>query len=190
MSGQRSLGRYRAVDLFLFALMLLVFESVVFLAATRWFPAQPYTVSLVPAILAVVLVRWGAWAAVHAVLGGVLVCLLSRASLPQLAVYCLGNLLSLALLPLLSRWRREEGVFSDSLKAEAFGAAVLLLVQSGRALVSLALGAAPSLALGYFTTEAVTDLFTLLILWIVRRLDGVLEDQRHYLERIQAEEQA
>ena len=30
---------------------------------------------------------------------------------------------------------------------------------------------------------------TLLILWIVRRLDGVFENQDHYLLRLQAEEE-
>jgi hypothetical protein len=30
----------------------------------------------------------------------------------------------------------------------------------------------------------VTDLFTLLILWIARRLDGMLEDQKRYFHRI------
>ena len=41
----------------------------------------------------------------------------------------------------------------------------------------------------FFTTAAVTDLFTLVVLWIVRRLDGVLEDQRHYLNRLRREQE-
>ena len=190
MDKRRSLEQYRTVDLVLFALMLLVFESVILLASVRWFPGQPYTVSLVPAIVSIILVRWGPWAAVHAVLGGLIVCFHSRASLPQYLIYCVGNLFSLLLLPWLSRWRKAEGTWPDSLKALAFGLAVLLLIQSGRALMTLLLGASPVLALGCFTTEAITDLFTLVILWIVRRLDGVLEDQIHYLRRIQAEDQA
>ncbi len=190
MNRGRSLSRYRSVDLFLWALLLVLFETLIIVASVRWFPGQPYTVSLVPALTAVVMVRWGPWAALHAALGGAVVCAAQGASLPQYAVYLLGNLLSLAALPLFSRYRKEKGVFPDSLSALLFGLAVLLLMQAGRFLVLLAQGSAPSLAFGCFTTEAVTDLFTLVILWIVRRLDGVLEDQVHYFRRIQAEEKA
>ena len=42
--------------------------------------------------------------------------------------------------------------------------------------------------LGFFTTDALSILFTLVILWIARRLDGVYEDQKHYLLRIQKED--
>ncbi|MBQ9252880.1 MAG: hypothetical protein IJ188_09625 [Clostridia bacterium] len=189
MEKRRSLGQYRAVDLALFALMLLIFESIILLASTRWFPGQPYTVSLAPAIVAIVLVRWGPWAALHAVLGGLVVCVQSQASPAQFAIYCVGNLFPLLLLPWLSAWRKREGIWSSSAQALGFGAAVLLLMQAGRALFTLCFGANPVLALGCFTTEVITDLFTLVILWIVRRLDGVLEDQVHYLRRVQAEEQ-
>ena len=176
------------MDLALWLMILLVFESIIVLASTRWFPGQPYTVSLVPAVTAIVLVRWGPWAAVHAAAGGIVLCFLSGASLSRYAVYAIGNLLCLALLPWLSRWRKTEGVWKSAGAALAYGAAVLVTMQAGRAAVTLMQGAAPALALGCFTTEAITDLFTLVILWIVRRLDGVLEDQHRYVERIREEE--
>ncbi len=190
MSGRRSLGQYRAVDLLLLALLLLVFESVIQVASLRWFPGQPYTVSLTPAITAIVLVRWGPWAAIHAVLGGAVVCHLSGAAPFQYAIYCVGNLFSLLALPFLARWRKENGVFSSGIAAAGFSLAVLLLMQLGRAVMTLLFGAVPTVAVGCFTTEAITDLFTVVILWITRRLDGVLEDQGHYLRRVQAEERA
>ena len=56
-------------------------------------------------------------------------------------------------------------------------------------LLSLFTGAALSAALGFFTTDVVTLLFTLVIVWIVRRLDGVWEDQRHYLLRLREEQE-
>ena len=43
--------------------------------------------------------------------------------------------------------------------------------------------------LGFFTTDVVTLLFTLTVLWIVRRLDGIFEDQNHYLARVSAEQE-
>ena len=170
--------------------MLLVFEGIIVSASLRWFPGQPYTVSLVPVITAIVLVRWGSWAAIHAALGGIALCYFSGAEPFQYLIYGLGNLASLALLPWLSHFRKDQGVFRDSLSALGFGLAVLLLMQTGRAVMTLILGSSLTLTLGCFTTEVITDLFTLVIIWIVRRLDGVLEDQRHYLQRLQTEQQA
>ena len=190
MEKRRSPRQYMLLDLGFFALLLLVFESLIILASTRWFSAQPWTVSLVPALVAIVLVRWGPWAAIHAVLGGAVLCARSGAALPQYVIYCVGNCFPLLLLPWLSRWRREEGAFRTATGALGFGLAVLGLIQAGRAVMTLLFGATLPQAAGCFTTEAVTDLFTLLILWIVRRLDGLLEDQEHYLKRIQEEEKA
>ncbi len=187
MESRKGLAKYRAVDLFLFGLMLAVFESLIVTASTRWFPGQPYTISVVPLITAIVLVRWGIWSAVHALAGGAVLCLLSSAAGAQFAIYCIGNCFALLCLPFLSRWRREEGQWTDGLKPVVFGLAVLLLMQTGRMLVSLACGYSLQAAAGFLTTEVITDLFTLIALWIARRLDGVLEDQRHYLARLREE---
>ena len=188
VNKRRSLQQYRAVDLALWSVMLLVFESIIIMASVRWFPAQPYTVSLVPAVIAAVLVRWGPWAAVQAVLGGCIACMLQGASAAQYAVYCIGNLFFFFLLPLLAKRREREKPFRDFTGVLGFGLAVLLLIQTGRALVSLILGGGMQTAVRCYTTEAVTDLLTMVILWIISRLDGMLEDQPHYIRRIQAEE--
>jgi P-type E1-E2 ATPase len=89
---------------------------------SRWF---------VPAIIAIVLVRWGPWAAIHAVLGGLIVCLQARTTASRYLVYCVGNLFPLALVPWLSKWRKEQGVWKESTKALGYGIAVLLLIQAG-----------------------------------------------------------
>ncbi len=189
MNGRMSVARYRTVDLCLFALMLFVFESVIIAAASRWFPGSPYTVSLTPAITAIVLVRWGPWAGIHAVLGALVLCFESAASPVQYAVYGLGNLLALAVLPCFRFWGGVQEANRTSGRTVVLGLAVLLLTQAGRALIALVGGAALPAAAGFFTTEVITDLFTLILLWIVRRLDGILEDQRHYLQRIREEEE-
>ncbi|MBQ9300030.1 MAG: hypothetical protein IJ214_05920 [Clostridia bacterium] len=186
MKGQMTVGRYRAVDLSLFALMLIVFETVIVSAATKWFPSEPYTVSLVAAITAIVMMRWGIWAALHAVVGGIVFCLVSHATGRQYAVYCAGNLLGLGALLWIRLWGAER-LREDSLKSLLYAFTVLLLMQLGRAAVALLLGAKPEAAVGFITTDVVSYLFTLLIVWIVRRLDGVFEDQIHYLRRVNKE---
>ena len=66
---------------------------------------------------------------------------------------------------------------------------VWLLMQAGRAIVALALGAGLSDAVGFFTSDSLSLLFTFVIIWIARKLDGVYEDQKHYLLRIHAQEE-
>ena len=188
MAKQRSLGQYRTIDLFCFVLMLALFEPVLHFAATRLFPAEPYTVSVTAAVTAIVLMRWGPWAAIHAVFGGIMACLLSGARVDQYLIYGFGNLFSLAALLLLKKWGKEE-TRKDALHSIAFALVTALLMQLGRAAVALILGNGLPLCLGFFTTGVITDLFTVVIVWIARRLDGIFEDQIHYLLRIQKEPQ-
>lgn len=188
MAKQRTLGLYRTIDLFCFVLMLALFEPVLHFAATRLFPAEPYTVSVTAAVTAIVLMRWGPWAAIHAVFGGIMACLLAGARIDQYLIYGFGNLFSLAALMLLKKWGKEE-TRKDALHSIAFALVTALLMQLGRAVMALILGNGLLLCLGFFTTGVITDLFTVVIVWIARRLDGIFEDQIHYLLRIQKEPQ-
>ena len=183
MKRQLSFEQYRAIDLAMFAVLLCFTETMIVKAATWWFAEQLYTVSVVGAITAIVLMRWGPWAGIHAVLGGAVYCLASHGSVQQLIIYCVGNLLALlALLPL--RLLGGERIRLDPLMSIGFGLLTLLLMQLGRALVALAFGTPFQTCLGFFTTDALSLLFTGLIIWVARRLDGIFENQRHYLLRI------
>lgn len=186
MKKQLTVGQYRAMDLFFFALMMVISESVIVLATTRWFPNEPYTVSVVAAVVAIVMIRWGPWAAVHAALGGVVFCLVSGAAPRQYLIYCGGNLLALPLLFFIKK-QGADAIRRDSFKTVAYGLLTLLLMEAGRALLSLILGASPAAAAGFFTTDIISWLFTALILWIARRLDGIMEDQKQYLHRVAQE---
>ena len=183
MKRQFSFQQYRAIDLAMFAALLCITETMIVKAATWWFPDQLYTVSVVGTVTAIVLMRWGPWAAIHAVLGGAVFCLASRGSAKQLLIYCAGNLFSLLmLLPL--KYLGGERIRLDGILSVLFGVCTLLLMQLGRALVAFVLGTEFQTCLGFFTTDALSLLFTGLILWVARRLDGIFENQRHYLLRI------
>ena len=187
MRKQRSWKAYRRIDLALFAVLTAVFEYLIVGAAKWWFPEQLYVVSLAAALTSIVYMRWGCWGAIHAALAGVIFCLFSGGTWAQMAVYGLGNLLSLAAVPLL------EAVGKEKVRKEWLGLAfpilVLLLMQIGRAIVSIVLGAAPGATVGFFTTDSLSYVFTFVIVWIARRLDGVYEDQKHYLLRLREQEE-
>ena len=186
MEKERTVGQYRGIDLMLFALMLAAAETLIVKAAGSWFPDQLYTFSAVAAVTAIVMMRWGPWAAIHAVLGGAVFCWAGGASPPQYAVYCGGNLLGLGALAL-RKWPGPEKIRQDALKSMAFGIATAVLMQLGRALLALIFGAAAGDAIRFVATDVLTVLFTAVVMWIVRRLDGIFEDQIHYLLRLNRE---
>ena len=186
MNKQRTLKQYRIIDLAFFALMLLVTEYLIVRAANYWFPAQPYTVSVAAALVSLVYMRWGWWGGIHAVLAGLVFCFFSAATRQQYLIYCGGNLLSLLAVYLLCRIGKEK-VRTGRL-ALLFPLLVQFLMILGRALLALALGIRLSEAAGFFTTDVLSFLFTFVIIWIARRLDGIYEDQKHYLLRLHAQQ--
>ena len=115
MQPRRTVSQYRAIDLSLFALMLIIFETILLKASVRWFPNEPWTVSATAAVTAIVMVRWGPWAAIHAVIGGIVLCTVTRGQWQQYLIYCAGNLAALGVLPLVKRmgW---EALRKDILK--------------------------------------------------------------------------
>ncbi len=182
------MGQYRAIDLAIWALILAVCEYLIVHAARVWYADQLYTVSLVGAVVAIVYMRWGAWGAIHAEVGALIFCFFSSATPEQYAIYCVGNLFSLLAL-LMLRYLGKERVRTSSFRSVVFALLVLLLMQAGRAVVALILGYSITGVTGFFTTDSLSMLFTGVIVWIARRLDGVYEDQKHYLLRVQAEEE-
>lgn len=187
MEKRRTWKEYRAIDLGLLAAALAIFEFIIVRAANWWFPGQPYTVSLAAAVTSIVYMRWGAWGMLHAAEAGAVFCFFSGGGGEQYLIYCAGNLLS-AFVPLLMKAAGKEKARTGGLGL-AFAALTLLLMQAGRAAAAIALGAAPAAAAGFFTTDSLSYVFTLVIIWIAQKLDGVYEDQKHYLLRLHAEEE-
>ena len=185
MKRQRTWKEYRAIDLALLAAALAVFEFIIVRAANWWFPGQPFTVSLAAAMTSIVYMRWGAWGAIHAVEAGFVFCFFSGASGKQFFIYCIGNLVSVLAVLLLKALGKER-VRTGHLSL-IFPLLVQVLMQAGRAAAALLMGAEPANTVGFFTTDSLSLLFTFVIIWIARKLDGVYEDQKHYLLRIHAE---
>ena len=187
MKRQRTWKEYRAIDLALLGLALAVFEFLIVRAANWWFPGQPFTVSLAASMASIVYMRWGVWGAIHAAEAGFVFCWFSGATGEQFIIYCDGNLFSV-LAVLLLKAAGKERVRTGNL-ALVFPLLVQVLMQAGRAAAALLLGAGPTEAVGFFTTDSLSLLFTFVIIWIARKLDGVYEDQKHYLLRINAKKE-
>ena len=186
MQGGRTVSQYRIIDLSLFMIILAVFETVITRAAVSWFSREAWTVSVVGAVTAIVMVRWGPWCGIHAILGGMVTVLVTGGNAKQILVYAIGNLAALVVLPLERKWGWKR-LHDDLLTNFFFSVLVVLAMQTGRALTALVLGTELNGIWLFITTDAVTYIFTIAIVWIASRADGVLEEQNHYLKRLSHE---
>lgn len=188
MNRQISFGQYRTIDLTILSVVLAVCQFLTHLASSFWFPEQLYVVSPVAGMTALVMMRWSAWAAIPAGLGGVLFVWMSGGTWQQLLIYAVGNLASLAALVMFRLFGKDR-LRKESFLAVTFAIAVQLLMQLGRAAMGFVFGFPTAAIIGFITTDILSILFTVFIVWTVRRIEGLFEDQKSYLLRIQREQQ-
>lgn len=185
MNRTISLSQYRTIDLSILTGLMAVSQFVIHLAVSRFYAEQTgYIVSPVAAVVALVMMRWSLWSAIPALLGGVILSMLSGGTAEQTLIYGVGNLLSM-LAYLLLKLAGKERIRSNAVLSLTFAAVVQLLMQFGRAGVAAILGHSLPACWDFITTDAMSILFTLVIIWIVRRVEGLFEDQKHYLLRTQ-----
>ena len=181
-----SFKQYRAIDLGIMLVILAVSEVLITHAATVWFPDEFYVLSPTVAIVCIVMMRWGGYAAIHAAGGGLALCLASGAEPKQFAVYCAGNCFALIALILLKALGKEK-VRTKPFLSAVFTVIAFCGAQIGRWLVGLFMGGSVGDIIMFFTTDSLSLVFALLIVLIARRINGLFEDQLTYLRRTQAE---
>lgn len=186
MNRQISFSQYRSIDLIILTAALAISQYLIHVASSFWFPEQLYVVSPVAAVVALVMMRWSGYAAIHAVFGGVFFTALSGGTWQHFLIYGAGNLVSLLAL-VMFKFCDKERVRQDAFLALTFGLCTQLLMQLGRAGIAAILGFPAAACLGFITTDILSALFTLFVIWIIRRIEGLFEDQKHYLLRIQSE---
>lgn len=179
--------KYQGIDLMIWVILLFVFEFLTVKAGSVWFSSQPWSLSIVPALTAIVYMRWGAYGILYAFLGGIAVSFASDANSMQYVIYSFGNLLS-ALLLLMFRTVGKAGVRDKTSLSVIFALLTALLMQTGRGIVSVILGYDAGGIIGFISTDILSTAFSVLIVLITRRLDGVFEDQISYLIRVNNEE--
>jgi uncharacterized membrane protein len=90
---------------------------------------------------------------------------------------------------LLIRLVGEKKIKENAVFTLGFALCTILLMQFGRATVAFLLGTPMENCVGFFTTDAVSGLFAMVICWIANRLDGIFENQKSYLLRVHSEEE-
>lgn len=181
-----SFKQYRAVDLTIMAVILAVAETMFSLGTTKWFSAVDYVISPMIAFACLVMMRWNGFAVIHAVIGGVILCLTTGASAEQFAVYAVGNcgvLVALVFLKLIGK----KKVADNFLLSALYVIVAYIGTQAGRWLVGLLVGGNLTDIIQYLATDSLSLLFAMLVVLISRKVDGLFEDQKAYLIRTEEE---
>ncbi len=188
MNRQITFQQYRAIDLTIMTVLLAVSQFVITFASSVLYPEQLYVVSPVAVVAAIVMMRWNHYAAVPALAGGLLFTALAGGTWQHYLIYGVGNLACLGALLILKRFGKER-LRRDALLTLLFAVCTQALMWLGRAGLAALLGFERAACLGFITTDVLSGLFTAVILWAVRRIEGLFEDQKNYLLRLQSERQ-
>ena len=186
-----SYKQYCITDLCIFAGILLLAELTVHFAAV-WLPGEAvFTFSFMLPIVLMVMVRWG-WQSVFYALGSaVLYCALNKGTLTSYLVYGIGNcFVMLMLLPL-------KFIGSDKIVTRWWASLLFIIggwlcVYLGRSIVWTVCyavkpveGAAAYVAfINFATSELLSLAMAAVVILILRRFDGMFENQKSFLKRL------
>ena len=192
-----SVNQYRTTDLFVFALILSAAELLTFYAG-KWFPGGAlYTFSLLVPISLTVMVRWGWPSVLYSMASGLLLCLLSLTggvSGAQYASYIIGNaFIGLMLIPMY--FIGKDNIRKRWWASALFAAGGWLSVYLGRSVIwAIAYAISPvsgfsavSGFYSYFRSDVLSLVMSIVVILVLRKLDGMFEDQKSYLKRLDKE---
>lgn len=187
--GNITFKQYRNIDLTLFAVFLIISETVTTVATNTWFAAQPVAISTTLTFICILMMRWGGFAAIPATLGGLVFCIASGAELHQYIIYIVGNAFALLSLFWFKLFKKED-IRKSYFKLFFFTLGAYILMQLGRWIVSLAFGGALWNIVGYLASDIISLLFAVVVMMILKNVDGMIEDQKTYLFRLERERRA
>lgn len=181
--------QYRNIDLCIFSILLVISEAVTTVATNKWFAAQPVAISTTLIFICIIMMRWSWLAVIPAIIGGLVFCIASGATAQQYLVYAVGN--CAALLSLL--WFKifgKEDIRRSNVKLFFFTVSTYLVLEVGRWLISLFFGGRLDTLLVYLGTDIISLLFAVVIMFLMKNTDGMIEDQKAYLFRLQRERES
>ncbi|MBQ9120382.1 MAG: hypothetical protein IJY09_10085 [Lachnospiraceae bacterium] len=187
--NQITFKQYRNIDLTILVVLTIIFEAITTMATARWFVLQPIALSISLALICVTMMRWSGWAAITAVIGGMTFCIASGATAEQYLIYCIGNLFTLLALILVKVFGKEK-IRTNTWRLLLFGLVGYIGMVLGRGIVSMFFGGDPMTLVVYATTDIMSLVFAEVILLLLRKLDGMIEDQKAYLFRLDRERKA
>ncbi|MGN0817499.1 MAG: hypothetical protein ACI4L9_00895 [Candidatus Coproplasma sp.] len=175
-------------------MIMIIAELAVHFAAIWFSSVAYYTFSFIVPICLAVMVRWGWPSVLYALLSGVLYCALNGGGLVDYCTYCIGNSFILfALIPL--KVIGDKKITSKWYFSALYAVLGWALVYLGRATVwAICFCVCPVEGLTAtqgFVDFAITDLLSMamavVVVLVLRKFDGMFENQVSYLKRVDKE---
>lgn len=179
-----SFSQYRLTDLFLFAVILVVFELVLHYAMASFSNSFTYS-PLVPIVL-LVMMRWGWPCIFYAVGDALLYCVLNGLGWQYYVIFCIGNSFIMLLL-LMTKFLGKQRIAGKWYLSALFVFAGWIAVYLGRAVVSEICGLGFVYAIVGQLWELLSLAIGIVLILVLRRFDGMFEDQKHFLLRLDRE---
>ena len=184
---QMTYKQYRAIDITMLCLMTAVFEYIICLATNEWATLQAMAVSITLTMTCIAALRWNCYAVIIAIVGSLSYSMAYKADFWQILCFSGGSLFCILAIPLLKALGKEN-VRADFIKRSFFATTVYVAIVLGKWLISSFISgfSINSLKL-LFTTDILSLVFAIVVLTLVKNLDGILEDQKAYLIRLDKE---
>ena len=143
-------------------------------------------ISLTPLVMLVMMMRWSEFAFVGAIVGGLSYCFACEGEPAQYLAYCLGNLLGLLTLLIIRKIGKEE-IRKKPVHLVLIAVSTYLFISVGRWLVSLIFEPTFATLPTFITVDIISLVVAIVGLISLRKSDGVIEDQKEYLLRLDRE---
>ncbi len=181
--NQITFKQYRTIDVSILVALTIIFEGIATLATAKWFALQPVAISIGLAMTCIVMMRWGVAAAFAAFASGFVFCILSGATAQQFVIYCIGNMFALLGMVWFKAPGKEE-IRKSLWLVMLFVSTAYVGQVAGRSLIAIAFGDPVGTFVTFITTDIMSLVFAILVIALFRKTDGMLEDQKAYLLRL------
>lgn len=183
-----SLKQYKTTDLFLFALILAASETINYFIINKWFQGSvTYIFSLILPIALTVMMRWGWEGILYAMVGGALFCAFNGASWQSYLIYIIGYAL-IGVMLFATKFFGKERIRSKWYFSVLFVVLGWIAACIGKILVRCCLGNVNFWGLlDFFTTDLFNLVAGVVVVLVLRKLDGMFEDQKAFLKRLDKE---
>ena len=181
--NQITFKQYRTIDILILVALTTIFEGIATMATAKWFALQPVAISIGLAMTCIVMMRWGIPAALAAFASGFVFCILSGATLQQFVIYCIGNIFALLGMVWFKAFGKE-GIRKSLWLIVLFVSTAYVGQIIGRSIFAVIFGDPISVFVTFITTDIMSLVFAILVIALFRKTEGMLENQKAYLLRL------
>lgn len=186
-----SIGQYRLTDLFLFAVILSVFDVIAHFAPMWFSGAAMFTFTLTVPITLLIMFRWGWPCVLFAIGDGILLCALNSPGVWQSYLSFSIGCGFICFLLIALKFIGKEKISQKWYFSALFTLAAWILMNSGITIMQTVCGggfvSALAVNFGLGANGLMSLALALLVILVMRRLDGMFEDQKRYLLRLDKE---